>query len=200
MTAVPSHLPVRDERAALLEQYHPLIFGLAHYWYKWNPTVGLDDLIQEGRIALLRAHEIYDPSRGANFLTYSRRRINADMRTHVANTRDTIRIPSDYFRKVRVPTFSLDMVVNKKGNTVQDIAAEPEREPQLSDDADLKALVLQAIEKLRPDQRTVVHQLYLVPQPLSRRELGAALGITRQAVELHLKKALRKTYRLKGAA
>lgn len=42
-------------------------------------SVDLDDLLQEGYIALLDAHERYDPSRGTSFKSFAYRRVNGAM-------------------------------------------------------------------------------------------------------------------------
>jgi len=200
-----SHIPNRDERDALLEKYTPLIIQQANYWHRRNPTVAHDDLMQTGRLALLRAQELYDSMKGSSFITCAFRRISADMRYYVARTRDTICVSTEHFPHVRIPTCSLDLEVgDDEGRplTFLDTLSAPQREPLLSDDAVLRKLLRAAVAGLSLKQRHIIEQLYLAPQPLSRKEVGATLGVTRQAVELKLKKALRNLrcrLQLKGA-
>ena len=52
-----------------------------------RPGVEIDDLVQEGRIALLRALERFDPSRGASLWTYARRLVKSSMRDYVEKER-----------------------------------------------------------------------------------------------------------------
>ena len=205
MNAPTSHIPARDERDALITKYTPLLFKLANYWHHRFPTVGHDDLMQTGRIALLRAYELYDSMKGATFMTYAHRRISADMSYCVSRTRDTIRVPREHY-PLRFITCSFEMPVGDddgKELTLGEILAEPEPMTQrLLDQGDARTVLPLVLKTLKPKQRTIIHQLYLLESPSTSRDLAQEMGISRQAVEQHAKKAfciLRRNPLLKGA-
>jgi RNA polymerase primary sigma factor len=56
--------------------------------------VGLQDLIEEGNLGLLRAVESFDPSMNTRFSTYGSYWIKQSMRRALVNTGKTIRIPA----------------------------------------------------------------------------------------------------------
>lgn len=205
--STPSHIPVRDERDALLLKYEPLLFQQANYWHHRFPTVGHDDLMQTGRLALLRAWELYDSMKGAAFMTYAHRRITADMSYCVSRTRDTIRVPREH-RHIRFHTvsFELDVGDDDGGRTLTLGETLAEAEPlalRLLDQVDARTVLAPALARLKPKQRKIIQQLYLMDAPRSSREIAQEMGITRQAVENHVKNAfrmLRRNTQLKGAA
>ena len=204
--STPSHIPVRDERDALLLKYEPLLFQQANYWHHRFPTVGHDDLMQTGRLALLRAWELYDSMKGAAFMTYAHRRITADMSYCVSRTRDTIRVPREH-RNIRFITVSFELPVgDDDGRTLTLGETLAEAEPmtmRLLDQVDACTLLAPAIARLKPKQREIIQRLYLTETPQTSREIAKEMGVTRQAVEKHVKKAFRMLRRntvLKGAA
>jgi RNA polymerase sigma-32 factor len=60
--------------------------------YRSN-TAALDDLVSEGAIGLLRAARRFDPDRGLRFLSYARWSVEAQIRTHVRQTRSIVTPP-----------------------------------------------------------------------------------------------------------
>jgi RNA polymerase primary sigma factor len=55
--------------------------------------IGLDDLIEEGNLGLLRAVETFDPSRGTRFSTYAAYWIRQSIRRGLMSLEATIRLP-----------------------------------------------------------------------------------------------------------
>lgn len=205
MSTPASHIPARDERDALITKYTPLLFKLANYFHHRFPTVAHDDLMQTGRIALLRAWELYDSMKGAAFMTYAHRRISADMSYCVSRTRDTIRVPREQY-PLRFITCSFELPVGEEDGkelTLGETLAEPEPMTQrLLDQVDARTVLPPALKKLKPKQRQIIQQLYLLESPRTSRYIAREMGISRQAVEQHARKAftiLRRNPQLKGA-
>jgi RNA polymerase primary sigma factor len=64
--------PAAGDRAAgasLVERHFRLVVGIARHYA--GHGLGLEDLIREGNLGLLRAASRFDPRRGVRFATYS---------------------------------------------------------------------------------------------------------------------------------
>jgi RNA polymerase sigma factor (sigma-70 family) len=83
----------RDRRARerFVEAHLPTVRAIAARYRGLN--VPLEDLVQEGCIGLLDAIEIFDPSRGVDFETFSRFQIRCAIRDALTETSRLIRLP-----------------------------------------------------------------------------------------------------------
>ena len=71
-----------DEFQELWSQFERYIIGQAYLVWnlqEFRVTVGIDDLVQSGKMALFQAAQRYDPTRGVKFQTFARIRINGAM-------------------------------------------------------------------------------------------------------------------------
>jgi RNA polymerase sigma factor (sigma-70 family) len=76
--------PRRRDRNALVLSHQGLVRSIA---LKYSPNGFLDDLISEGNLALLRAAEKFDDSRGYAFSTYAYPRIDGAIKRAFAKER-----------------------------------------------------------------------------------------------------------------
>jgi RNA polymerase sigma factor (sigma-70 family) len=78
----------RHRPAVDITAYLPFVRAIAAKFAKDTPRwlTSFDDLVQEGALALLRAGEAYDPTRGATFTTFAYRRVRGAMTDHLRAT------------------------------------------------------------------------------------------------------------------
>jgi len=169
---------------ARLQEYGRMIRAMAFRWHQLNPSVDVDDLYQEGLIALNRAVECHSPEETA-FTSYLWVSVKRRMRRWTAWNRDTIRVPETALIKsrwdARVESMSLSMATTEDGGELEDLIAAPAGEVLLAEDKALVELLHAALAELKPVEREIITALYL--EEKKPREVGEALGVTRQRVE-----------------
>lgn len=77
---------------ALLAKHEGLVKRVAGQFHRRFPNAPLDDLLQEGRIGLLRAGKLYKQRPGASFATYAHHHIAKRIRDAAASA-NTVRVP-----------------------------------------------------------------------------------------------------------
>jgi len=82
----------------LLAKHEGLVKKLAGRFVRQYPTVERDDLLQEGRLGLLRAGDLYKKRPGAKFSTYASHHILKRMREMAQSTLHALHVPE---RKLR---------------------------------------------------------------------------------------------------
>lgn len=93
--------------------------------------VGYDDLVQVGRIAILKAHRTFDPSRGVKFNTYVRSVIEGEMLHELRDFSATIREPG-YVQELRARCYQAARKLSaqlQREPTVDEIAAHVDASP-----------------------------------------------------------------------
>ena len=83
----------RKAKDRLIMSNMRLVVRIARKFYPRCRTLTMEDLFQEGALGLNRATELFDPSRGYKFSTYSHRWIEHWIGRAVAEQDSTIRIP-----------------------------------------------------------------------------------------------------------
>jgi RNA polymerase sigma-B factor len=110
-------LAARDE---LIRQYLPLVRRLAkRYAYTTEP---LDDLVQVGSIALLKAVERYERGKGASFKAYAVPTIVGEMRRHFRDTGWALHVPRSLQERAR-----------EVGSAMNDLSGQLERSPTIAE-------------------------------------------------------------------
>jgi RNA polymerase primary sigma factor len=97
-----------------------LVVNIARGYGGRADGLGLQDLIEEGNLGLLRAAEAFDPSMGTRFATYAAYWIKQSIKRTIINTAKTIRLPAymvDLLSKWRRATNCLQ---NELGRTPTD--------------------------------------------------------------------------------
>jgi RNA polymerase sigma-B factor len=90
------------ERERLIESHLPLVRSIARRYAGSGEAV--EDLIQVGAIALIKASDRFDPARGVPFGTFAAPAIEGEIRRHLGDRAGSVRIP----REVRRMTDKLE--------------------------------------------------------------------------------------------
>jgi RNA polymerase primary sigma factor len=89
----------RDARDELVTAHLPLVVGIAKR-YRWS-SVPLLELVQEGSLALLRAAERFDWTRGTPFGAYAMWWVRHAMSRAVREATGSVRLPAEQSEKLR---------------------------------------------------------------------------------------------------
>lgn len=186
------HTNVRIEE--LIQEHMGFIHQTAWKWSQWSGC-DIQDLVQEGRIAIGEADVRFDEARGFKFLTFARWYIEKRIRRFVQNHRDTIRIPVHLAGKVRIPTVSLDAPIgdDDHGSTVADLVGVCEDHAKGLADEETSDLLRRAMKRLPKPHQAVIKARFF--DGLTLEEAGNRLGVTREAIRQREVKALTKLRR-----
>lgn len=96
VVTTPSDRGDPPERERLIESHLPLVRSIARrYEGRGEP---LEDLVQVGAIALVRASDRFDPERGVAFASFATPAIEGEIRRHLGDRSGSVRIPRDLRR------------------------------------------------------------------------------------------------------
>ena len=161
----------------LHEQFKHWIARNAYFWRDRNPWIDVDDLMQEGRIGLLRAAQTFEPSRGFRFLTYATYWLRQKMEGFVSRQGDTIKRPARQHRKPRVPRMAMHDISSV---FVGQLVASIERPEQVAEQRDELARLERALAQIDPRDREILERR---SRGETQQHIGDSLGITKSRVQ-----------------
>jgi RNA polymerase sigma factor FliA len=192
MAAVASEAEVQQR----VREHQKLVDYMVNRYLKryYVGSMEREDLISWGMIGLVQAARAWDPSRGTAFTTLACRAIE---RMIVRGVRREWR-PDEARATVSLDAnLSDDHSEEVRERFVDLLPADEDLEGQIVA-SETGLTVRQALEELAPEQRDLLHRHYFEDEPV--REIAQNLGLTRQAVYLREKLALRQLRQKLGHA
>lgn len=99
-----------EARNELMRSYYPFVVMLSKSYR--NRMVPLEDVIQEGMMGLMKAVEMFEPSKGNRLTTYASWWIKAFTSRYTAETRTNVRVPQH--AQQRHKTFAIESSLNNQ--------------------------------------------------------------------------------------
>lgn len=181
-----------ERAAAALAIYEELLMGIA--CKRMRVGVSLEDLLQVGRVATMRALETYNPAIGTEKGWVSVCAANAIL-DFVRRAHSTIRIPKDQFGRVWRDTVPLDAPCTRDGTLTlaETLPAEPwsgDGEPARQEESRLLQAALQGL----PEREQVVIQAWYF-EGITLREIGERYGYSTQNAQQITTNAIKRLRR-----
>jgi RNA polymerase sigma factor (sigma-70 family) len=175
------------ERNSLVENNLHLVAHARRVYFSDARGADAEDLDGVGYIALLRAAELYNPQTAA-FSTYA---VNSIWRQMLMERRrqvcGLIRIPDYITGQERADLIELLRPCGEPTGSLADLSHRP---ASISDHDELRAALADAVAQLSGRAQAVAR--LRLQNGASNGEIAAALGVTRQAVSLTMKRLRRK--------
>jgi RNA polymerase sporulation-specific sigma factor len=161
------------DRTALLHKYERLIHKLARKFAFTAPNADHDDLVQEGRIGILKAIETYDESYGAGFMTWAYYHVRGAICGSGRSDR-------------RQPRFPLSVEDADRRYNLEDESQEIEVRDDLATDL-VRKVIAECCGGLHTKRASIVMDRYglLGRKELRNKECAAKYGLTKFAVNSH---------------
>lgn len=186
----------------VLRQYEPLIQKLAYRMHRANPSLDLDDLAQEGRIAAVEANQRFDNTRGIALMTYLFAYVEGKLKRYRDKTRAIMRASAINNGARAAGVVSTSKAVSDEGSaTVGDLLADHSDtwRPERFDTLGTLLQILAACERqdrtddlsdckrrMRERQRAVLVGRFIASARgetvKSHAELAVELGVTSQSI------------------
>jgi RNA polymerase sigma-B factor len=168
-----------DARRRLIEQHLPLVRSLASRFVRDGEQ--LEDLVQVGSVGLIKAVDRFDPRRGASLRAYAIPTIVGEIRRHLRDATQPLRVPRAQRALGPVWTVPLEL----EADTARDAAAE--RTLELGEE---RVLLANGLRALARRERRIVQLRYY--GGLSQRGIAAELGLSQVHVSRLLRQSLGK--------
>lgn len=155
--------------------------------------VDIDELVQEGNVALVIAASKFEPERGFRFSTYAQYWITQRMRDLVMKLHSVVKVPmsreskSTFFKRRPFHDVSLETPIPEDDRTFGDFLVSDDPSPddlaEMTIDAETAATALrQAMRVLSPREDDIIRSRYLREKPETLDSIGARLGISKERV------------------
>jgi len=143
--------------------------------YKMTKKGLMDDLLQEGRLGVLRAAKSFNPQRGVKFPTYASFWIRSFLTRYTNKMFHPINMPDRGKIELGFSEIFEETLVTNDLN-----------------ENELSTSVRQIVNKLPEQHRELIISRWGLDgaPPQSNQEIGDAIGLTRQAIDLRYKKAV----------
>jgi RNA polymerase sigma-B factor len=172
-----------DARRRLIEANLPLVRALAQRFASRGEQ--LDDLTQVGALGLIKAVDRYDPLRGSSFTAYAVPTIVGEIRRHLRDTAQPVRVPRRNGRErivVRAVPFDADVSASRDAGAEHRLELGEER-----------AVIQAGLRALPRRQRRIVQLHYF--GNVSQRGIASQLGLSQVHVSRLLHDSLGKLRR-----
>jgi RNA polymerase sigma factor (sigma-70 family) len=130
---------------------------------KRHPSVAIEDLIQEGLLAIVMADERFDGSHGCRFLTYACHWIRQRMDRWVMNNAKTVRLPTYQWRPGGIFTSQVSIdepLFCDSDQTLADVLPVDETVTEAAETADIGELLEEALAQLKPAQARTLRKRF----------------------------------------
>ncbi len=141
--------------------------------------VDFDDLVQQGRLGVVRAHERFDPARGFTFLSYARHWINQQMTNWCQRHVKNIRVPAYQFGKVFIEEVSLHAPAGEDGTIADSLGAEETVRSSL-DRRERAELLERAVTGLDERERHIIQGRFFEDRTLE--DIAGDFGLSRERI------------------
>ena len=157
---------------------------------KKNQPMYLDDLIQIGRISIIKANEKYIPNDNCSFLSYARIIIENDMNSFLSENTSTVYFPkSQRLKGNSIHIKSIDAPINDEGDTLVDLL--PSSEPYIP--IKPNEALREALSSLNPKQRKIIDMYFNLAdddQPMTIQQIADHYGVSKQNISLYIKRII----------
>ena len=184
-------MPEPRARGEVIESYLPLVRRIARHFSNRGEQV--DDLVQVGAVAMIRAVDRCDPERAGQLTAYVSRCVDGELRRHLRDHSNVVRVPRRLQRGDQPgPAGREALVAPRAGVPLPlDEAAEVVTGDAGIDEVGLsRALVWAAAGSLNSRERRVVALRYFLD--LSQAEIGEEVGVSQVHVSRLLRRAIGK--------
>ena len=201
---------------------HNMLFVVSEAKKINNSATDIKDLISEGMIGLIKAADLFDPTRGFKFISFARFYIRQGILQYIYDTQSTIRIPSKNYRYIRTYVelkekydeaelkeldifpkhFLRDMHHYPKVSSIENNSEdEDEIEKQFASDEDTARVIenlsfskrmKSILKNLTKEEYFIIQSLYLDDFPLSFRQIADKLEYSQQRIRQLHQQALHK--------